>query len=269
MKKTQRVGAIIKILSDCPNRTFGLKYFCDAFGAAKSSISEDLKTVKSIFSEMDMGFIETTPGAGGGVKMVPYISDEAIKELQAEICTRLSDNTRLLGGGFLYTSDVMFDPMLVRRVATVFTRKFQNKNADFIATIETKGIPVAVMTAFLLNLPLVVIRRESKVSEGSTVSINYFSGSYDRIQKMSIAKRAIVPGSKAIIIDDFMRGGGSVKGISEILSEFDVSIAATGIVMTNIEPQKKKIEDYISLFYLDSVDEDQKTIKVLPNNQIF
>ena len=35
-----------------------------------------------------------------------------------------------------------------------------------------------------MNLPLVIIRREAKVSEGSTVSINYFSGSYDRVQKI-------------------------------------------------------------------------------------
>lgn len=269
MKKTQRIGAIIKILSDYPNRTFSLKYFCDTLGAAKSSISEDLKTVRSIFAELEMGFIETTPGAGGGVKMIPHISDAAVKELQEELCIKLADKTRLLGGGFLYTSDLMFDALLVKRVATVFARKFQHEDADFIATIETKGIPVAVMTAFLLNLPLVVIRRESKVSEGSTISINYFSGSYDRIQKMSIAKRAVVPGSRAVIIDDFMRGGGSIKGISEILSEFDVSIAGTGIVMTNIDPQKKKIQDYISLLYLDSVDEDQKTINISPNNQIF
>ena len=54
------------------------------------------------------------------------------------------------------------------------------------------------------------------MSEGSTLSINYFSGSYDRIQKMSLSKRAVKPGMKALIVDDFMRGGGSTKGISDI-----------------------------------------------------
>ena len=269
MKKTQRVGAIVKILSDCPNRTFSLNYFCDALGAAKSSISEDLKTVKSIFAEMETGIIETSPGAGGGVTFVPYISDAAVQELQEELCARLSDSSRLLGGGFLYTSDVMFDATLVKRVATVFARKFHGEHADFVATIETKGIPVAVMTAHLLNIPLVVIRRESKVSEGSTVSINYFSGSYERIQKMSISKRAVVPGSKAIIIDDFMRGGGSIKGITEILSEFDVTVAGTGVVMVGVEPEKKKLSEFIPLVYIDTIDNDEKEVKVFPNSQIF
>ncbi len=269
MKKTQRVGAIVKILSDSPNRTFSLNYFCDKLGAAKSSISEDIKTAKSIFAEMELGIVETSPGAGGGVTFVPHISDAAIRELQDELCTKLSDPSRLVGGGFLYTSDVMFDATLIKRVATVFARKFRDENADFVTTIETKGIPVAVMTAYLLNIPLVVIRRESKISEGSTISINYFSGSYDRIQKMSISKRALVPGSKALIIDDFMRGGGSIKGITEILSEFDVTVAGTGVVLAGVEPKKKKISDFIPLLYIDTIDTDEKKVKVFPNSQIF
>lgn len=269
MKKTMRIGAIMKILTDAPSRNFSLKYFCDTFGAAKSSISEDIKSVRDICEAMELGSIETTPGAGGGVKFIPYISDEQVRSLQEELCERLRDGSRILGGGFLYTSDIMFDAYTVKRVAAVFARKFRNSGADFIATIETKGIPVATMTAYLLNLPLVVIRREAKVSEGSTVSINYFSGSYDRIQKMSISKRAVKSGSRAVIIDDFMRGGGSVSGIAEILGEFDVKVVGTGVVMTSMEPERKRISDYVSLLLLGDVDEERKITDVRPNCQIF
>ena len=269
MKRTQRVGILIKILSDSPNKTFSLKYFCDLFGAAKSSISEDLTAARQVLAEMELGIIETTPGASGGVKFVPYISNEAVAELQDELCKKLSDPGRILGGGFIYSSDLMFDSQLVKRVATVFARKFQNYGADYIATIETKGIPVAVMTAYLLNIPLVVIRREAKISEGSTVSINYFSGSYDRVQKMSISKRAVAPGSKAIIIDDFMRGGGSVKGISDILSEFDIDVVGTGVVIADAEPEKKKISDFVPIVYMGEIDEANRALNFFPNCQIF
>ncbi len=85
MKKTMRIGAIMKILTDAPNKNFSLKYFCDLFDAAKSSISEDLKNVSEICKAMELGSIETTPGAGGGVKFVPYISDEKVRELQEEL----------------------------------------------------------------------------------------------------------------------------------------------------------------------------------------
>ena len=70
MKKTQRVASLIKILSDSPNQAFGLKTFCQLFDAAKSSISEDIAAAKEVVKDMELGRIETTPGAAGGVKFV-------------------------------------------------------------------------------------------------------------------------------------------------------------------------------------------------------
>ncbi len=269
MKRTERVGVIIKVLTDTPGRLFSLQYFCDLLGAAKSSISEDINLADAAVKATKTGCIETLSGARGGVRFVPDIDEDELRLLQEEFCSRIRDSSRILGGGFLYTSDIMYDTHLIRRLSVVFAKKFKDRGADYVATVETKGIPLASMTAHYLNLPLVIIRREAKVSEGSTVSINYFSGSYDRVQKMSIAKRAVIPGSKAIIIDDFMRGGGSTRGIADILAEFDVSVVGTGIAIAGLLPEKKKIEDYTAIVYLGEVDEEQRTIEVFPNNQIF
>jgi len=269
MKRTERVGAIIKILSDHPGRSFGLGYFCSLFGAAKSSISEDLHIASGIMSSMELGSIETTYGAGGGVSFVPHISDNKCLEIQEKLCAMISDPSRILGGGFLYTSDIMFDPSVVYEMAPVFARKFRDAGADYVATIETKGIPLALMTARSLDIPAIVIRREAKISEGPTVSINYFSGTTDRIQKMSMSRKAARTGSKAIIIDDFMRAGGSLKGIVELLGEFDIEVCGTGVAIASREPAVKKISNYTPLVYLGKVDEDNGTIDVEPNSQIF
>lgn len=268
MKRSVRIGAIIKLLTECPNKIYPLQYFCDLFDVAKSSVSEDIILANESVQATKSGTIETISGAKGGVVFKPQIFDEEIKEIQEEFCKRLSQNSRILGGGFLYTSDIMFDANFVNKLARIFAYKFSHLNADYIATVETKGIPLATMVARQLNLPLVIIRREAKFSEGSTVSINYFSGSYDRVQKMSIAKRAVSPGSKAIVIDDFMRGGGSTKGISDILMEFDISVIATGIAIASNTPKKKKIEDFIPIIYLDDVDEESKTIRTSPNQKL-
>ena len=45
-KRTERIGAIVKILSDNPNKIFTLSHFTNQFNAAKSTISEDLLVVK-------------------------------------------------------------------------------------------------------------------------------------------------------------------------------------------------------------------------------
>jgi purine operon repressor len=268
MKRTDRVCALVKILSDNPNKSFPLGYFCELFEAAKSSISEDISVAKKTVQLMELGEIETTSGASGGVKFMPSISKKEIRLLLDSLCEKLKDPNRILAGGFLYTSDIMFDSSFARKTGEIFAKKFMDKKADYIVTVETKGIPVALMTSEMLNIPLVVIRRESKISEGSTLSINYFSGSNERIQKMSIAKRAIAPGSKAIIIDDFMRAGGSAKGIVDMMKEFDVEIVGTGVVIASKEPVQKKVSEYFSLVYLGSVDEANKKIEVEPNDSI-
>lgn len=269
MKRTERVGAIIKILAGTPNKLYSLQYFCQLFDAAKSSISEDINVANDAVIATGTGYFETVSGAHGGVKFVPDISDERLLAAQEDLCNRINDSSRILGGGFLYTSDIMFDTGLLSSLADVFAKKFKDKDANYVATVETKGIPLAAMVANKLNLPLVIIRREAKVSEGSTVSINYFSGSYDRVQKMSIAKRAVEPGTNAIVIDDFMRGGGSIKGIKDILSEFNVSVVGVGIAIVSVAPEKKTIDDYTPIVWLGDVDENKKIINVYPNNEIF
>lgn len=266
MKKNMRIGLIVDEMTSNPCRLYELKYFCEKYDIAKSSLSEDIRLVNQILSENGSGRIESYTGVGGGVRFVPGISREETARLQECIIEKLSDPQRILGGGFIYTSDIMFDGRLLRDMARVFAREFYSRNADYVVTIETKGIPLAAKTAELLNLPLVVIRREAKYSEGSTVSINYFSGSYDRIQKMSIAKRSVRPGTRAIIIDDFMRGGGSLKGITEILGEFDVEVVGIGTALAAREPVNKKVSDTVNLITIDSVDEEIKSIHMTAND---
>lgn len=268
MKKNKRVGMIMDELYRNPCKLYDSKYFCNKFDIAKSSLSEDISIVSEIVNENGSGRIESITGAGGGIRFIPGISKEQIVELQNELMELICDSSRVLGGGFLYTSDIMFDGRLVQNMARIFVEKFYELDADCVVTIETKGIPLAASVAHLLNIPLVIIRREAKYSEGSTVSINYFSGSHDRIQKMSIAKRAVEPGSRAIIIDDFMRGGGSLKGIEEILSEFDVETIAIGVAIAAVEPVKKKVGEYLPIMYIDRIDEDEKIVEIRANEEL-
>ena len=251
MKRAQRACVITQILTENPNRDYPLAYFADRFGCAKSSVSEDLQVVRQAVEEAGLGYVETTAGAKGGVRYVPYISKEASAADLQRFGNMLAQPDRLIGSGFIFTTDLMSDPVFVTLAARVFARHFAATEADAVVTVETKGIGVALMTARLLNLPLVIIRREAKVSDGSTISINYFSGSADRIQKMSLSKRAVKPGSKAIIIDDFMRGGGSIKGMEDMLREFDAKSAGVGVVIVAGRNEVKKIGSYFPIFHYD------------------
>lgn len=269
MKKNRRVGALIDELMRNPGKLYDSKHFCEKFDIAKSSFSEDIKMANEIFEENGSGHIESVSGVGGGIKYVPGISNEKILNLQNQLIEMLSDPHRLLGGGFIYTSDIMYDGSLVQKMARIFAQKFSNHKADYVVTVEAKGIPLAAQVALMLNLPLVVIRRESMYSEGSTVSINYISGSTQSIGKISLAKRAVENGSKAIVIDDFMKEGGSLKGVVDILKEFDIETVGIAVAIEAGKLHSKMIGEYFSIVIINEIDEVGRKIRVSANDALF
>lgn len=91
-------------------------------------------------------------------------------------------------------------------------------------TVATKGIPIAQSVATYLNVPFVIVRNDSKITEGSTVSVNYVSGSSERIKKMELSKRSLTEGANVLIVDDFMKGGGTINGMKTLIEEFDANL---------------------------------------------
>ncbi len=146
MKRSQRVGAICQILTESPGKIFSLSYFCEKFSAAKSSISEDISAAKEAVRVAGYGYIETIPGASGGVKYVTDISPEKAKEVQENSAPGCRKNAGLLGGDFLYTSDIFYNPDIVKNRRKSLHKNSETAGADYVATIETKGIPLAFMT---------------------------------------------------------------------------------------------------------------------------
>lgn len=267
MKRNERIGAIVKILCDRPNRILTLSHFTELFSSAKSTISEDLIVVKKMMDDLKLGKVETIAGAAGGVKYIPYMSNEKKLTILRQICEKISDNKRIIPGGYLYIADVLYDPAFIKDIGEMFAEMFSYSGIDYVLTVETKGIPLAMMTANGLNVPLVVARNENRVTEGSTISINYVSGSTGKVQTMYVSKNAIPTGSKVLIIDDFMRAGGTVKGMVDLIHELGGAVEGIGVLMETVEPMEKMIDGYTSLLTLEKAEKDN--ILVYPNMDVF
>lgn len=251
-KRNERIGAIVKILSDNPNKIFTLSFFTTQFNAAKSTISEDLIVVKNVFEKLQLGKVITISGAAGGVKYIPKTSKEENEEFLLHLCERIKDEGRILSGGFLYLIDLIYDPNVVAKIGEIFASNIDYSDVDYVVTMETKGIPMALMTAKAMNLPLVIIRKNTKVAEGPTLSMTYLTGTSSKVETMSLPSRALKPYSKVIIIDDFMRGGGTIKGMIELMKEFQTEVVGTGVFISTVKPEDKMVSNYISLLELDT-----------------
>lgn len=250
IRRNERMSAMIKILSDAPGRMFTLNTFCELFNAAKSTVSEDIDALRQTVGTFGLGAIETVTGAAGGVLYRPQMSREAARGCIEDLCRKLSGTERLLPGDFLYYSDILSTPEIVNRMGRILATEYAETRPDFVLTMETKGIPVAFATANALGVPLVIARHSSKVYEGSAVNINYVSGS-GNIETMSLSRRAVRENQRALIVDDFLRGGGTARGMVELMREFHVTVVGTAFVMATVEPVKKRISGEKSLMTLE------------------
>ncbi|MBM7623899.1 pur operon repressor [Sporohalobacter salinus] len=268
LRRSERIVAITKVLTDKPYRLFSLNHFTAKFDAAKSTISEDLSIIKRVFAAEDMGRIETISGAAGGVRFIPKKAADDIENVVTDLCQELSDANRILPGGFLYITDLIFSPEKIMEIGKIFATQFAKLDVDYIITIETKGIPIALATARAMNLPVVSIRKDNRVTEGSAVSINYITGSSKKIETMSLSRRALPEKSKVVIIDDFMKAGGTAKGMLDLLEEFKSEVLDIGVLMETAQPESKLVSDYTSLIVVDKVDEKNQEVVVRPSNCI-
>lgn len=265
-KRSERLVDMTHYLLEHPHKLIPLTYFSDLYESAKSSISEDLGIVKETFEEKGIGLLMTVPGAAGGVKYVPKLQKPEIKAIMDELIEELSHSDRLLPGGYLYMTDVLGNPSMMNRVGKVFATAFADEKIDVIMTVATKGIPIAHAIARHLNVPVVIVRRDSKVTEGSTVSINYVSGSSRRIQTMVLSKRSMKSGQRVLITDDFMKVGGTMNGMKNLLEEFECTLAGVAVLVEAEHSDERLVEKYLSLVKLHEVSEKERTIELEEGN---
>ena len=172
IRRNERLAAMTRILVDSPNKIFTLGTFCEMFGAAKSTLSEDIDILRGVFAQFRLGQLDTVTGAAGGVRFRPVLAaDEAYKAVK-DLAQMLSSPGRVLPGGFIYMADILAQPEIVERMGRIIASNFYRAEPDVVLTMETKGIPIAMMTARALGVPRVIVRRDSKVYEGPAVNIN-------------------------------------------------------------------------------------------------
>ncbi len=262
-KKQDRIAALAKYLSDRPSQLFPFSHFCDEFAVAKSTLSEDVQAVRESFEYFGLGEVETVSGAAGGVRFIPGLPPQKSRDFLSHLAAKLSEPGRIITGAYIYMSDILFDPAVTQVLGEIIYKRMAPRyQPDYIMTMETKGIPLAVMAARAFGVPLVIARRDSRVTEGSSVSINYMSGSTRRIQAMSLPRRALPQGAGVIIVDDFMKAGGTAKGMVDLANEVGARVLGACVLMSTREPSVKMVKDYTALLLLNQVDESARRTEI-------
>ena len=267
-RRSDRLIDMTRYFMERPHTLVSLTFFAERYESAKSSISEDLAIIKRTVKLRGIGILETIPGATGGAIFIPSIDEDEARAFIEDMTEQLSHQDRLLPGGYVYLSDLLGRPDVLRYVGRVIARQYIDKQIDAVMTVATKGVPIAQSVASYLNVPFVIVRRDSKITEGSTVSVNYVSGSSELIQKMELSKRSLKRGSHVLVVDDFMKGGGTVNGMKSMIEEFESELVGITVFAEGAFDGRRMVEDYTSLLKVDSVNTIDKTIHVSPGNYL-
>lgn len=266
MKRSERLVDMTKYLLEKPHTLIALPFFADRYGAAKSSISEDLSILKHTLAAKQDGILETVAGAAGGVRYIPFLGKNQTKEYLTDLADRIEDSSRILPGGFVYLSDILGSPQDLLKIGEIYATHFAYEKVDVVMTVETKGIPLAQAVARFLNVPFVTARKRAKVTEGATVSVNYVASSSDRVEKMELPTRILPRKSRVLIIDDFMKGGGTLIGMSELVKEFDCEVAGACVLCEADKDAEKLLSNYLSLIQITRIDTQKRLITATPGN---
>lgn len=266
LKRTDRLIDMAQYLVQHPNKLVSLSYFSEKYEAAKSSISEDLVLLKESFEKQAIGLVETVAGAAGGVRFVPTLAKDAARDYMLSLRDRLANPERILPGGYLYLSDLLSTPEIISELGKIIAVEYTDQKVDAVMTVATKGVPLAQAVATYLNVPFLIVRRDSKVTEGATISVNYASATATRVEKMELSKRSLKRGARVLIVDDFLKGGGTIAGMRSLVAEFEAhTVGVTVFAESGIHGKVDGLA-YQSLLRIDELDVVNNCIEVSLGN---
>ena len=78
---------------------------------------------------------------------------------------------------------------------------------------------------------------------------------------MVLSKRTLAENSNVLVVDDFMRAGGSINGVMNLMNEFKAHAKGVSVLVESKEVKQRLIEDYTSLVRLSDVDEYNQEFK--------
>jgi purine operon repressor len=241
--KIKRMDRILRIASKLflyPSKQFSITKIAEFFGVSKTVISEDISLLAQAVEQEGYGSVEVGRGRNGGAFFHPSLEDTKREEWLQEIVSLLEDPERVLPGGILYYSDIIFNPFYCFRLGYILASHFASSGADAVMTSEVKGIPLGMFTAHALGIPVVLCRFRNRPSDGSAVAVHYPAMGGD-MRTMYMGMRQLKEKKKILIIDDFMRGGSTVAGMLQVARESGIPVAWVGVFLASNAPSPSRL----------------------------
>ncbi len=155
------------------------------------------------------------------------------------------------------------DPILMKSIAVEFVRRFGNLPINKIITIEASGIAPAIMTGYLLELPVVFVKKAKPKTMENMVSTTAYSFTKDKEYTICVSRDFLNENDKVLFIDDFLANGNAAIAVNDLVKEAGAQLYGMGFII-----EKSFQEGGKRLRKLNIHVESLAQIKELGNNKI-
>ncbi|WP_018108967.1 xanthine phosphoribosyltransferase [Bacteroides propionicifaciens] len=147
---------------------------------------------------------------------------------------RILEDGKCFEGGILKVDSFInhqMDPILMKSVGVEFVRRFASTNINKIMTIEASGIAPAIMTGYLLELPVVFAKKKSPKTIENILTTRVRSFTKDREYDVIISQDYLTPEDNVLFIDDFLANGNAALGVIDLIKQAGANLVGMGFII--------------------------------------
>ena len=158
------------------------------------------------------------------------------------------------GVRFRDITTLLKNPEAVNYCVDQFHGRYKDKNIDRIAVIEARGFVFGSALAYLLKVPLVLIRKQGKLP-AETVKTSY-ELEYGE-SRLEVHKDAIDESDRVVIVDDVIATGGTLNASIELVELLGACTVECATVIELIDLGGRGAIAPVSLFNLIAYQEEE------------
>lgn len=147
---------------------------------------------------------------------------------------RILEDGRAFDGGIVKVDSFLnhqLDPNLMMEIAKEFARRLEGRDINKIVTIEASGIAPAIMLGYVMQLPVVFVKKKTPKTMGDNYTTEVHSFTKDRWYTVSISADYLTPDDNIMFIDDFLAYGNAARGIIDLCTFSGANIEAMGFII--------------------------------------
>ena len=126
-----------------------------------------------------------------------------------------------------------------------FAEHFKEYGITKVFTIESSGIAPAMMVAKYLQVPMVILKKQtSKILNGNVYQTRITSFTKGTSYELTLFSDYIQSDDKILLIDDFLANGEAATGASRLIEQSGAELAGIGILIEkSFQNGRKRLED--------------------------